>query len=84
MPAFARELSLLTQHKQIHAGLDKFELYLNECRDGEREVRLPEVKELMDGFGTVLWTHLDEEVHELRAENMRQFWSKEEMARLPI
>lgn len=84
MPAFARELSLLTQHKQIHAGLDKFEAYLLACQSGERELRFPEIKELMDGFGKVLWTHLDEEVHELRAENMRLFWNPKEMAALPM
>ena len=84
MPAFKKELELLTQHKQIHAGLDKLTNYMDECSSGERELRLPELKEILDGFGKVLWQHLDDEVKELGAENMRKYWSKEEMARLPM
>ena len=84
MPAFRKELELLTQHKQIHDGLDKFEAYLAECRSGERELRFAELGAVMDGFGAVLWEHLDAEVHELRAENMRKYWTPEEMRRLPM
>ena len=62
MPKFRKELQFLTQHKQIHAGLDKFEEYLNQCKTGEKEVRLDEMKEIMDTFGKVLWQHLDDEV----------------------
>lgn len=84
MPAFRKELELLTQHKQIHDGLEKFEAYIAQCRSGERELRFGELREVMDTFGGVLWEHLDAEVHELRAENMRKFWSQEEMRRLPM
>ncbi|KAK4544437.1 hypothetical protein LTR36_004328 [Oleoguttula mirabilis] len=84
MPAFKKELELLTQHKQIHKGLDKFEAYLGQCRSGERELRLEEMKAVMETFGKVLWAHLDDEVKELRAENMRKYWSAEEMRRLPM
>ncbi|KAL9596463.1 MAG: hypothetical protein Q9219_005769 [cf. Caloplaca sp. 3 TL-2023] len=75
MPAFRRELELLTQHKQIHAGLDHFQEYVKECSIGKRELRMTELKTLMDEFGTVLWTHLSDEVKELGAENMRRYWT---------
>jgi hemerythrin-like domain-containing protein len=84
MPAFQKELELLTHHKMIHAGLEKMQEYLHDCRSGEKELRLSELKGLMDGFGDVLWTHLDAEVKELGAENMRKFWSLEEMRRMPM
>ncbi|KAL8694844.1 MAG: hypothetical protein Q9218_000603 [Villophora microphyllina] len=84
MPAFRRELQLLSQHKQIHAGLDQFQAYLQDCTAGERELRMPELKSLMDGFGTVLWTHLSDEVEQLGAPNMRKFWSVEEMKAMPM
>ncbi|EMC91613.1 hypothetical protein BAUCODRAFT_78861 [Baudoinia panamericana UAMH 10762] len=84
MPAFKAELELLTQHKQIHKGLDKFELYLKQCRSGEKELRLEELKGVMETFGTVLWQHLDDEVKQLRAENMRKYWSVDEMRRMPM
>jgi len=84
MPAFQKELELLSQHKEIHKGLDKFEEYLQGCRLGEKELRLSEMKTLMDAFGDVLWKHLDQEVKELGAENMRKYWTLEEMRRMPM
>ena len=84
MPEFRKELELLTQHRKIHAGLDKFETYLEECRSGEKELRLEEMKFLMDTFGGVLWAHLEDEVRALGAENMRKYWTLEEMRRMPM
>ncbi|GIJ91718.1 hypothetical protein Asppvi_010690 [Aspergillus pseudoviridinutans] len=84
MPEFRRELELLTQHKQIHKGLEKLEAYLTKCRSGEVDLQREEMKRLMDGFGDVLWKHLDDEVRTLGAENMRKYWSLQEMARLPM
>lgn len=84
MPKFKKELELLTQHKQIHEGLEVFEKYVEACRTGERELRFIELKGVMDGFGAVLWEHLDDEVRELRAENMHKYWSMDEMRRLPM
>lgn len=84
MPEFRKELDLLSQHKQIHAGLEKLEFYLEECRSGAEDLRREEVKRLMQGFGEVLWKHLDEEVQTLRADNMRKYWSLDEMRGLPM
>ena len=84
MPAFQQELQLLTQHRQIHAGLDQLEAYLEACRRGERELRWEELRAVMEGFGEVLWAHLDQEVKELGAENMRRYWSTQEMRGLPM
>ncbi|KAF2708812.1 hypothetical protein K504DRAFT_380498 [Pleomassaria siparia CBS 279.74] len=84
MPAFRKELELLTQHKEIHKGLDKMEEYLRTCQSGERELRLGELKEVMDGFGGVLWQHLDDEVEQLGAENMRKYWALPEMKNIPL
>ena len=39
---------------------------------------------VLDSFGGVLWQHLDEEVEQLGAENMRRFWTLEEMGRMPM
>ena len=79
MPQFRENDHLITQHELIHVGLVKMEEYLDACRMGERELRLPELKEVMDSFGDVLWEHLDDEVKQLGAENMRKFWTKEEI-----
>ena len=84
MPAFKKELELLTQHKEIHKGMEKLEAYADECKAGKRELRMEEMKEIMDSFGKVLWAHLEDEVNELAAENMRKYWSLEEVKRLPM
>ncbi|EOA86861.1 uncharacterized protein SETTUDRAFT_87407 [Exserohilum turcica Et28A] len=84
MSAFRKELELLTHHKMIHAGIEKLETYLEECQSGERELRMTELKEVMDSFGPVLWEHLDAEVKQLGAENMRKYWSLEEMRAMPM
>lgn len=84
MPAFQKELELLTQHKRIHEGLDRLEEYFADCRSGKTEFRMSEMKKIMDTFGKVLWEHLDDEVKELGAENMRKYWTLDEMRRLPM
>jgi hypothetical protein len=38
----------------------------------------------MDTFGEVLWKHLDDEVEELKAENMRKYWSVKEVQGIPF
>ena len=73
-----------TAHKEIHKGLGKLQAYLEGCRKSERELVLRELKEVMDTFGGVLWRHLDEEVEQLGAENMRKFWTPDEMRRMPM
>lgn len=83
MASFRQELELLTQHKQIHAGLEQFDSYLEDCSAGRRELRLAELKELMDSFGDVLFAHLADEVEQLGAENMRKYWSMEEVQKMP-
>ena len=84
MPAFREELELLTQHKQIHNSLDKFEAYIDDCKAGKRDMRMDELKDIMDTFGTVLWAHLQDEVDQLSVDNMRLYWSLDEVRRLPM
>jgi len=84
MPAFRHEMQMKTAHKAIHDGLEKLEPWLEEVRSGERELNLRELKVIMDSFGEILWQHLDEEVVELGAENMRKYWSVAEMQRMPM
>ncbi|PMD28390.1 hypothetical protein NA56DRAFT_553967, partial [Hyaloscypha hepaticicola] len=73
---------LLRQHKEIHKGMDAFEEYLEGCRSGEHELSLSALKLKMDSWGTVLWKHLDQEVKTLGAENMRKYWTIDEMRRM--
>jgi len=82
MPGFKDDEILIGQHEQIHEGLEALEAYLRACQSGEKELRMEELKGVMDGFGKVLWEHLDEEVRMLGAENVRKYWSLDEVRRM--
>lgn len=75
---------LLRQHKEIHKGLETLQNYLRACKSGETELELSVLKTKMEDWGTVLWTHLDQEVRTLGAENMRKYWTLEEMRGLQM
>ena len=75
---------LLRQHKEIHKGMDGLVDYMNRCRSGETELELRVLKQQLDTWGDVLWKHLDQEVKTLGAENMRKYWTLEEMRRMPM
>jgi len=87
MPEFKQgknAAELLRQHKAIHAGMDIFEEYLTSVKNGEADFDLRVLKEKMDSWGEVLWKHLDQEVKTLAAENMRKYWTLDEMRRMPM
>ncbi|KAI1075486.1 hypothetical protein F5B20DRAFT_585278 [Whalleya microplaca] len=75
---------LLRQHREIHRGMEGMQEYLRRCRAGEVELELPVLKEKMESWGAVLWRHLDQEVQTLGAENMRKYWTIEEIRRIPM
>jgi hemerythrin-like domain-containing protein len=79
MPIFRANERMKEHHKVIHDGLVKLQEYLDSCKGGERELRMAEMLEIMNSFGDTLWEHLDEEVAQLGAENMRVFWTLGEM-----
>ncbi|KIH92700.1 hypothetical protein SPBR_03209 [Sporothrix brasiliensis 5110] len=78
----AKAALLIQQHREIHAGMDAFEDYVRRCKSGETELEMTVLKAQMDSWGKVLWQHLDEEVAALGAENMRKYWSLEDMRRM--
>ncbi|KAL5352259.1 hypothetical protein ACLOAV_002206 [Pseudogymnoascus australis] len=64
-PKYKGAAELLRQHKEIHDGLDVFQLYLRQCETGEVDFDLKVLKTKMESWGEVLWTHLDQEVKTL-------------------
>ncbi|GAB1320847.1 hypothetical protein MFIFM68171_11057 [Madurella fahalii] len=78
------DCELLRQHREIHRGMDEFEAYLRRCKNRECELELSVLKEKMDSWAEVLLRHLDQEVRDLGAENMRRYWTLEEMRAFPI
>lgn len=75
---------LLRQHKEIHQGLEVLQEYLLKCKSGETELEMGTLKSKMEGWGTVLWTHLDQEIKTLGAENMRKYWTVDEIRKMPM
>ncbi len=75
---------LLRQHKEIHRGLDTLQEYLRQCKGGQTELDMAVLRTKMEAWGSVLWTHLDQEVETLGAENMRKYWTVEEIRRIPM
>lgn len=67
------------QHKQIHTGLTNLQVYLTKVSKGEVDFQTDDLKGVMEPWAEVLWAHLDAEVESLKAENMRKYWTKEEM-----
>lgn len=86
MPEFGTSGILAEQHELIHDGLVKLRGYLNRCeREGEEEaLDRSEVRRFMEAFEQLLWEHLNGEVAVLAGENMRRFWSLEEVRRFPM
>ncbi|KAK6495415.1 hypothetical protein TWF481_003438 [Arthrobotrys musiformis] len=88
MPAFQKHNKehgeMIAHHRQIHKGLEKFEDYVNACKSGEKDFVASDMLELMESFEKVLWQHLDEEVQQLGAENMRKYWTLEELKMIPM
>lgn len=75
---------LLQQHQDIHRGMDAMEEYLRRCRGGEAELDMAVLRAVMDTWGAVLWRHLDQEVEALAAENVRRYFTVEEVRRIPM
>ncbi|KAI1758855.1 hypothetical protein GGR53DRAFT_515667 [Hypoxylon sp. FL1150] len=75
---------LLRQHSEIHDGMEGMRKYLRGCRDGENDLDMATLKKQMETWGKVLWTHLDQEVETLGAENMRKYWTAEEIRQIPM
>lgn len=84
MPGFRPDGFAKAQHAELHKGLDVMQAYVHGVHRGEYPLRREGLRRIMDSFGDLLWSHMDEEVVELGAENMSRFWSKDEVARLPF
>lgn len=85
MPEFAADRGpMVRQHREIHAGMDRLDAYLRQCASGEKDLELDALRAAMEGWGAVLLEHLDAEVRALGAENMRKYWTKDEIRRMPM
>lgn len=84
MPDFrdGNEGPLLEQHRVIHKGLGDLKDYFLFCRSSRSDFDYKLTKSKMDSWGGVLKEHLDAEVRSLGAENMRKYWTLDEVNRI--
>ncbi|CAN8096862.1 unnamed protein product [Discula destructiva] len=75
---------LLQQHREIHRGMDLMETYLNQSKKGETDFDMRVLREKMDTWAAVLWKHLDQEVETLGADNVRKYFTLEEVRKIPM
>ncbi|KAJ7770194.1 hypothetical protein DFH07DRAFT_268458 [Mycena maculata] len=75
MPQFSTETedAHIDSHKGIHKGSKEPSTYSP-----------TEMRACLDGFREVLFRHLDEEVNDLRSENMKKYWTLEELESIPM
>ncbi|TFK21981.1 hypothetical protein FA15DRAFT_672025 [Coprinopsis marcescibilis] len=72
----------LQSHQAIHEGLDKLESLADNWSKNPTEYSPAEMKACLDGFREVLFRHLNQEVSDLRGENLQKYFSVEEIEAL--
>ncbi|KAM0789320.1 hypothetical protein ACM66B_000157 [Microbotryomycetes sp. NB124-2] len=72
------------EHKQIHAGMNRTEAYVKKVEKSPSTFSASEMKEVLASWGPVLFQHLDAEVASLKCDNLRRYWTLDEVRRLPM
>jgi len=84
MPQFANAAVHINSHKGIHDGLEDLSTLLTKWTSDPKTYSPTEMKHCLDGFRDVLFKHLDEEVADLRGENLQNYFTLEEIEKIPI
>ncbi|TCD69800.1 hypothetical protein EIP91_006113 [Steccherinum ochraceum] len=84
MPEFRANEAHIKSHHGIHVGLDAMSALLQKWKADPKEYSPEDMKACLDSWREVLFKHLDEEVRDLSATNMRKYWTLQEMDRLPM
>ncbi|KAI0769706.1 hypothetical protein BD413DRAFT_627612 [Trametes elegans] len=74
----------LKSHEAIHHGLDDLTALLRKWLDEPSKYDPREMRACLDSWREVLFNHLDQEVSDLSGENMKKYWTLEEVERIPM
>ncbi|KAJ7737780.1 hypothetical protein DFH07DRAFT_905700 [Mycena maculata] len=75
----------LASHKGIHEGLEALAALVEKFKKEPSMYSPTEMRVCLDGFREVLFRHLDAEVNDLRGENLKKYWTLEELeSRIPM
>ncbi|KEP54559.1 hemerythrin HHE cation-binding domain protein [Rhizoctonia solani 123E] len=84
MPNFANNERHKNSHKVIHAGLDKLKNLVTGWKEVPTTFSPATLRSCLDEFKPPLFKHLEEEVRDLSAENLKKYYTLEEVDRLPM
>jgi len=84
MPEFAENEKHLQSHAAIHHGLEELGKLTREYRAEPSTYNPEKIRECLDSFRDVLMRHLDEEVTDLRGENLKKYWTLKEVQRFAV
>ncbi|CAE6416412.1 unnamed protein product [Rhizoctonia solani] len=84
MPSFAENEQHKKSHKVIHAGLDKLKDLATSWKSEPTTFSPAILRSCLDEFKTPLFNHLSEEVRDLSGENLKKYYTLEEVDRLPM
>ncbi|CAE6438711.1 unnamed protein product [Rhizoctonia solani] len=84
MPNFASNERHKNSHKVIHAGLDKLKDLVTGWKEVPTTFSPATLRSCLDEFKSPLFKHLEEEVRDLSAENLKKYYTLEEVDHLPM
>ncbi|KAF8678455.1 Hemerythrin HHE cation binding domain [Rhizoctonia solani] len=84
MPNFADNERHKNSHKVIHSGLDKLKDLVAGWKAEPTTFSPGTLRSCLDEFKTPLFKHLSEEVRDLSGENLKKYYTLEEVDRLPM
>ncbi|KAF8664375.1 hypothetical protein AX16_000746 [Volvariella volvacea WC 439] len=84
MPQFktTKDTAHMKSHEGIHRGLDALSVLVQKYKENPSSYSPEEMRACLDSFRDILFRHLDEEVADLSAENLKKYWTLEEVERL--
>ncbi|KAJ7218020.1 hemerythrin/HHE cation-binding motif-containing protein, partial [Mycena pura] len=86
MPQFSTETEEghIDSHKGIHKGLEDLVTLVSKFKKEPSTYSPDAMRKCLDGFRDVLFSHLDQEVSDLRGENLKKYWTLEELESIPL
>ncbi|KAI0743520.1 hypothetical protein C8Q80DRAFT_1181703 [Daedaleopsis nitida] len=84
MPMFQDNDVHLKSHEGIHHGVDELTKKVRKWFDEPSTYSPEEMRTCLDSWREVLFNHLDQEVKDLSGENMKKYWTLEEVDRIAI
>ncbi|KZT42528.1 hypothetical protein SISSUDRAFT_50964 [Sistotremastrum suecicum HHB10207 ss-3] len=79
MPSFRDNEKHRNSHHSIHDGLDRLSLLIAKYSEDNTKYSPTEFRSCLESFRDVLFAHLDEEVADLSGENLKKYWTIDEV-----